>query len=392
VDIAPPATGPPPVSVLAHRFGSSGPYTVGVEEEYMLVDPISLDLVAGIEPLLANTATMSLADVTCEIFQSEIEAHTPVCGSLDDLERELRRLRNRVAEAVRVHGVSFASAGTHPFALFEEQAVTDRERYREIVDEMQYVVRRDLVYGLHVHVGTSDPDVAIAVTEGLLADVAPLIALSANSPFWRGAATGLASTRQAIFSAGHRAGLTPYFRDWAEFVDIVTRLEQAGLRDYTRFHWDVRPHPWLGTVEVRAMDAVSCVDDAIALAAFVQAAVKAHSEDARRRRGDPHHRLLLAENKWRAVRYGLDAQLLDLARGGVVAAPELVRRRLGELRPHARELGAEHALDDIQRLLHAGNGARRQLEVFERSGDLADVVRDLVLVSESHGSPTTAPA
>ncbi len=238
------------------------------------------------------------------------------------------------------------------------------------------MARRELIFGLHVHVGVSDPETAITVARGLALHLGELCALSASSPFWRGEPTGLASTRAQIFAGFPRAGPPPPLRDWEDFVSLVGHLEATGcIEDYTRIWWDVRPHPRLGTVETRMMDAVSRLDDAVALAAYVQCLVRHYSEI------DPpwRHPALVAENRWRAVRWGLDAQLIDLGEDAPRRVPvaRLVRRRLRALAPLARELGCEAELDEVRRILERGNGAMRQLLVFAANHDAADVARDI---------------
>ena len=198
--------GAPAASVVDHRFGSGDPYTLGVEEEYMLLDPHSLDLVQHIETVLDAVEGDALADrINAELMQSVLEIATPVCANAGDVMRELTTLRSYVRDVGRDHGLRVGSAGTHPFSLFERQRITAKDRYRALIDQLQYVARRELIFGMHVHVAVDDPDKAIQVVNGLLPHLAPLLALSASSPFWRGEPTGLASSRQIVFSAFPRS-------------------------------------------------------------------------------------------------------------------------------------------------------------------------------------------
>src|SRR6476661_364203 len=200
-------------SVLDHRFGKSDPYTLGVEEEYMLLDPETWDLVQHIDSVLAAAAEGEHVDqIHAELMQSVLEVTTPVCRTPDDVLRSLAQLRGYVAEIARAEGCRVGSAGTHPFSLFERQRITARDRYRQLVDQLQYVARRELIFGMHVHVAVDDPEKAIKVMNGLLPHLGPLLALSASSPFWRGEPTGLMSSRQMIFSALPRSGPPPRFR------------------------------------------------------------------------------------------------------------------------------------------------------------------------------------
>ena len=374
-------------SVLEHKFGTGDPYTLGVEEEYMLLDPESFDLVQHIDTVLASMAGHELeSQVRPELMQSVLEIATPVCRTAGDVDRELRKLREYVTSVAQGQKLRVGSSGTHPFSHFERQRITARDRYRALVDQLQYVARRELIFGLHIHVAVDDPDKAVQVVNGLLVELPPLLALSANSPFWRGEATGLASTRQMVFAAFPRSGPPPRFRDYTDYAEVVGQLEKTGcIADYTHIWWDIRPHPRLGTVEVRVCDAVSRVEHAVALAAYCQALVKHYCE--RYDRGEEirsYHRILTSENKWLAARYGLEAPLMDLETGrrNRVPVAQLVRRRLRELEPHARELGSEAELEGINDILDKGNGAHRQLRVFNANRDIVEVVREIADATE----------
>jgi glutamate---cysteine ligase / carboxylate-amine ligase len=369
-------------SVLDHRFGTGDAYTLGVEEEYMLLDPDSFDLVQHVEAILADMSGHELERrVNRELMQSVLEIATPVCRSAADVERELRTLRAYVAETAAQRGLTVGSAGTHPFSLFEAQLITAQDRYRDVLDRMQYVARRELVFGLHIHVAVDDADKAIQVVNGLLPELAPLLALSASSPFWRGVPTGLASMRQMVAAAAPRSGPPPRFRDYDDYAEVIGRLEKTGcIEDYTHIWWDVRPHPHLGTVEVRICDAVTRVEDAVALSAFVQSLVKLLSEQYEARREIPaYHPTLTTENKWLAARHGLEAPVMDLAtrRRHPIPVAKLIRRKLRTLDPHARDLGCERELEGIHEILARGNSADRQLQVFNANQDVVEVTRDI---------------
>jgi len=374
-------------SVTDHRFGAGTPFTVGIEEEYMLLDPLTFDLVQRADSVLALERDGELAErLAPELFQSLLEVHTPACSSTAEASHELRRLRARVSEIAGILDLRVGSAGTHPFSLFERQRITRRDRYNALVDQLQYIARRELIFGLHVHVAVNDPDRAIRVMRALATHLAELVALSASSPFWRGTPTGLASSRQSVFAAFPRSGPPPDFASYDEFAEVVTRLEETGcIAEYTHIWWDVRPHPRFGTVEIRVMDAVSRVDDALALAAYLQALVKHYSElDEAGAALPAHHRLLTSENKWLAARYGLEAPVIDLATGSRirVSAAQLVRRTLREIEGHARELGSERELEGILRILADGNGASDQGRVFEETRDVTEVSRSVAALTE----------
>jgi carboxylate-amine ligase len=380
-------------SVLEHRFGAGEPYTLGVEEEYMLLDGETLDLVQHVETVLAAAAGHELEQrVNPELMQSVLEIATPVCQTPAEVEAELKKLRGYVTGLAREQRMRVGSAGTHPFSLFERQRITARDRYRHLVDQLQYIARRELIFGLHIHVAVDDPEKAIQIVNGLLAHLPAFLALSASSPFWRGEATGLASSRQMVFAAFPRSGPPPRFRDYADYAEVVGQLEKTGcIADYTHIWWDIRLHPRFGTVEIRVCDAVTRVEDAVALAAFCQSLVKLYSERYAIGAEIPsYHRILTTENKWLAARYGLEAPVMDLATGrrNRVPVAQLVRRTLREIEPHARELGCDRELEGISEILAKGNGADRQRRIWNANRDIVEVVREIADATE----PATVPA
>jgi glutamate---cysteine ligase / carboxylate-amine ligase len=382
-------------SVLDHAYGKGEPYTLGVEEEYMLLDAETFDLVQHVDTVLAATTGHELESrINPELMQSVLEIATPVCRTAADVELELRKLRGYVCELARERGMRVGSAGTHPFSLFERQRITARDRYRNLVDQMQYVARRELIFGMHVHVAVDDPEKAIQVVNGLLVHVPLLLAMSANSPFWRGEATGLASSRQMVFAAFPRSGPPPRFDNYAEYAEVVGQLEKTGcIADYTHIWWDIRLHPRLGTIEIRVCDAITRVEEAVALTAYCQALVKHFCERYERNDEIPsYHRILTTENKWLGARYGLEAPVMDLATGrrNRVSVAQLVRRTLKELEPHARELGSERELEGIHDILSRGNGADRQLRIFNANRDIVEVVSEIADATEVAAVPVSA--
>src|SRR5216117_981037 len=325
-------------------------------------------------------------------MQSVLEIATPVCHTTGEGADQLRRIRAYVIGVAREHGMRVGSAGTHPFSLFERQRITAKDRYRALVDQMQYVARRELIFGLHIHVAVDDAEKAIQVVNGLLVELPLLLALSASSPFWRGEATGLASTRQLVFAAFPRSGPPPRFRNYADYAEVVGQLVKTGcIAYYTHIWWDIRLHPRFGTIEIRVFDAVTRVEDAVALAAFCQSLVKFYSERYAVGAEIPsYHRILTTENKWLAARYGLEAPVMDLATGrrNRVPVAQLVRRTLGELEPHARELGCDRELEEIGEILVKGNGSNRQRRIWNANRDIVEVVREIANATE----PAAVPA
>ena len=361
----------------------------------MLLDPEIWDLVQHIDSMLARVSDDGQfeARINPENMQSVLEITTPVCHTAAEVHEQLRLLRSYVAGIARQEGCRFASAGTHPFSLFERQRITAKERYHQLVEDLQYIARSELIFGMHVHVAVDDADKAIQVANGLAAHIPQLLALSASSPFWRGEATGLHSSRQMIFSQFPRSGVPPRFSSYDEFDALVGQLERTGcIEDYTHIWWDIRPHPRLGTIEIRVCDAVTRIEDAVAIAAFLQALVKAYSEEVDAGREVPsHHRILVVENKWRGARYGLEAPVMDLATGQSDRVPisELVRRTVRDIEPHARELGSERELEGIEEILRRGNGADAQLRVWNANKDLLEVVRQLADLTEIGAQPVS---
>ena len=379
-------------SVFDHAFGVGDPFTVGVEEEYQLLDGTTYDLVQHIDTILAAAVGHELEEqINAELMQSVLEIATPICRTAGDVMTSLTRLRGYVTDLARESGLRVGSAGTHPFSLFERQRITAKDRYRALIDQLQYVARRELIFGMHVHVAVDDPEKAIQIVNGLLPQLAPLLALSASSPFWRGEPTGLASSRQMVFSAFPRSGPPPRFHDYADYAEVVGRLESSGcIADYTHIWWDIRLHPRLGTVEIRICDAVTRVEDAVAIAAYCQALVKELSE--RYDSGEPipsYHRILTSENKWLTARYGLEAPVMDLATGrrNRVPVARLIRRTVSELLPHARELGSERELEGILDILSRGNSSARQLRVYNANRDIVEVAREIADATEIVAAP-----
>jgi carboxylate-amine ligase len=285
-----------------------------------------------------------------------------------------------VRETAAGRGLAIGSAGTHPFAMWEDQRIVARPRYRDLISALRFVARQELIFGMHVHVGIDDPDKAIHVANGMRVHVPVLLALSANSPFWRGDRTGLLSTRTPIFRAFPRVGMPPAFKDWADYERQVEFMVSSGvMEDYTYLWYDVRPHPNLGTVEIRVCDSQTRVEHTIALTALIQAMVHELVEhfDAGSELAE-YPWQMLDENKWLAARHGLDGEIVDLPSNERVTTTALTRRLLERLEPHAQQLGAADALDGIRDLLERGNGGSRQIVVYEANYDLNEVMAEII--------------
>jgi carboxylate-amine ligase len=356
----------------------AGPnYTIGIEEELMILDAGTLELRSAIEELLEASPS---EQVRPELMESVLEIATTPQPNTAKAGEELRGLRRHIRETAAARGLAIGSAGTHPFAMWEEQRIVGRSRYRDLVSDLRFVARQEIIFGQHVHVGLDDADKAIHVANGMRVHLPVLLALSANSPFWRGHATGLASTRTPIFRAFPRVGIPPTYDDWEDFAaKIDFMVESRVIEDYTYLWYDVRPHPNFGTVEIRVMDAQTRIEHTLALAALIQAMVKElaeHFEAGRALSKYPHQ--MIDENKWLAARHGLEGELVDLPSTERVSTRALAARLLERLRDHAQDLGSAAELEGIEDLLERGNGAARQRVVHEANHDLREVVAEIV--------------
>jgi len=372
------------------EHGFTGPsYTLGVEEELMIVDAETHDLTNSIESLLDDLhGSATAGEVKPELMESVCEIATTPCHDAEEAGRQLAELRREVAGAAAERGLAIGAAGTHPFALWEDQRIVSRPRYRDLIAGLQFVARQELIFGIHVHVAVDDPDKAIHVTNGMRVHLALLLALSANSPFWRGQSTGLLSTRTPIFRAFPRVGIPPRYEDFEDWSRRIEFMEQSKvISDYTYLWYDVRPHPRFGTVEIRVMDSQTRLEHTLGLAALVQAMVKELCEHFDS--GEPLSRYpyeMLDENKFLAARHGLEGELVDLPSRDRVRTKELAQRLVDRLRGHAQELGSAHELEAVEDLIEHGNGGARQLVVYEANHDLGEVVSE-ILDKTAHAVP-----
>ncbi|MEZ5102092.1 MAG: YbdK family carboxylate-amine ligase [Thermoleophilia bacterium] len=359
----------------AVRSGGRQPFTVGIEEELQLLDPLTGALASGIERLIAD-APASLR-LQRELLQCMVELSTEPAATAEAAAEELAHLRARLARHARRVGLDVAAAGTHPFSHHAVQEVTDQPRYQGLLGEMRWLARRNCVFGLHVHVGCDDLESLIAAANRARSSIPELLALSGNSPFSAGIDTGFASARAQIVAGFPRSGLPPAFAGWRAFERYVDAGRRAGiLADATRLWWDVRPSPRYGTVEIRVFDAQTRVDRVGPLAALVQALVATASADHERghRRPDVPE-LVLAENRLRAARDGLDAVLVDVERDTERSARIAVLELLDDCEPAARRLGSLAELRACERLLLAPTGAQEQRTLHDRTGSLPAVTR-----------------
>jgi carboxylate-amine ligase len=358
-------------------------YTLGVEEEYQIVAPETRELRAhgGSVVQRARQIVGEEEGVAPESMTSQVEAMTPVLNALSEVRAELLRLRCEVSEAAEEEGDRLVAAGTHPFSRWQEQKITPGEHYRRLVDNHQQMAHEQLAFGFHVHVGLSDREAAVQVMNRIRLWLAPVVALSANSPFWSGADTGYANYRSQIWGRLAISGPTVPFESRAEYDALIEALIAAGVvTDDSSIYWDVRLNERLETVELKVMDACSRVDEAVMLAGLARALVRTCHERAEREEPYPMVRpeFLHAANR-RASRYGLDAELLDMEAGLIVPAREMIEKLLAFARPALEESGDWEEVSFLARdTLERGNGASRQREVYRRAGRLEDVVDMLI--------------
>ena len=308
-----------------------------------------------------------------------LEIATRPCPDLRSAAAELAHLRTTAEGVADRHGLRLAAAGTHPFALWEEQKIVDRDRYHLLVEQLRYVVLQEIVFGTHVHVAIEGADRAIYVADGIRRYLPLLLALSGNSPFWRGHDTRMMSARTPIFRAFPRVGIPPHYGTWEIFSHRVELMMRAGaIEDYTYLWWDVRAHPNLGTVETRIFDQQTRVEHTVSLAALT--VCLAHRLCSLYDDDEPlveYPTELVDDNKVRAAIRGTDGRLIDFRQGEQVAAPQMARDLVELLGDHADELGCRAELDGIEELLEGGTGAHRQLAMYEQSHDLQALVGEI---------------
>ena len=354
---------------VEHAFGRSAPFTVGIEEEFQLLSAESYELVPRFDEVAEAAGDERIRpELMTSVLETATGVHETVAAAID----EVREIRALLRDAAAARGALIASAGTHPFSHWEHQQITDKPRYQGVVDELRWVAEQVAIFGLHVHVAVPTADVAMQVVTSLRTNVPELLAVGANSPFWQARETGLASTRSKVFDTMPRSGLPPALGSFEEFAELVGRGMSAGFfDDYTYLWWDVRPHPKLGTVELRAFDAQTRVESVAALAALAQSLAATYAESPL----DPQPRALIAENRWRAVRYGLESELVDLRTRRRRPARDAVRELADTAAPAAERLGCADELAGVAELLQRGNGADEQRSVHEEDGSLLAVAQ-----------------
>jgi carboxylate-amine ligase len=368
-------------------------FTIGIEEEYQTIDPVTRDLRSHIDAEIIEKGKTQLHEsVKPEMHQSVVEVGTGICENIGEAREEVRKLRSAIIDLARDSGLKLGASGTHPFADWAKQSIYPDARYHAIVEDMATVARGNLIFGLHVHIGVEDRETAIHLMNAARYFVPHLLALSANSPFWLGMDTGLRSYRTKVFDKFPRTNIPDYFPSWGEYQNFVDLLVKTNCIDNAKkIWWDIRPHPNFPTLEFRCCDIPMRLDETIAIAALIQATVAKLYKLYEANQGFRlYRRALIMENKWRASRYGLDGKLIDFGRKVEVPMRDLVDEYLAFVDDVVDGLGSRDAVNGIRKIVQSGNGADRQLRVFKETGDLTKVVDYIIEETESSVHDRTA--
>ena len=355
-------------------------YTLGIEEEFAIVDPETRELRSHIQEILEGGKVMLKEQIKPEMHQSVVELGTEICQSIVDAREHVIELRSKLAELAGRGGLKIASVGTHPFSHWHDQLITEGERYEEIVKDMQLLARANLIFGLHVHVGIPERESAIHVMNQARYFLPHIYALSVNSPFWVGHNTGLKGYRLKVFERFPRTGIPDAFESLSEYEDYCKLLVKTGCVDNAKkIWWDIRLHPFFDTLEVRVCDAQSRVDDTLAIAALIQAVIaKLHKLQWQNMSFRIYRRRLIDENRWRASRYGIDGRLIDFGKETEVETRSLLNELLEFISTEVNELGSKNEMAHVERIMREGTGADRQLGAWERTHDMKAVVDQII--------------
>jgi carboxylate-amine ligase len=361
-------------------------FTLGIEEEFQIVDPQTRELRSHVSEILAEGKTLLGEQVKPEMIQSMIEVGTGICDDIKAARVDITNLRSILSGLVRKQGLEIVAAGTHPFSDWQDQKIFENARYELIVEENQMIARSLLTFGLHVHVGVPDPERAIQIMNAVRYMLPHVLALSTSSPFWLGVHTGLKSYRSEVFTRMPRTGIPDHFESDSAFQRYVELLIKTGcIDDAKKIYWDVRPHPFFPTLEFRICDIPTRVDDTIAIAAIFQALVAKFDRLLDRNLTFRlHHKMLIEENKWRAVRYGLDGKMIDFGKGEEMPIRDLIRELLAFVDDVVDDLGSRKEIEHVHTILERGTSADEQLRVWRETGDMKAVVDHLIETTMEH--------
>ncbi len=366
-------------------------YTLGIEEEFQIVDPKSRELRSHVSEFLEEGKMILGEKIKPEMIQSMIEVGTGICANIHEARSDISRLRCIISSLARDKGLEIVAASTHPFSHWQDQKIFDDERYRFLVEEIQMVARSLLIFGLHVHVGIPDPERAIHIMNAARYFLPHVLALSTSSPFWLGHNTGLKSYRSEVFKKFPRTDIPDHFDSHASFQRYVDLLVKTGCIDNgKKIWWDVRPHPFFPTLEFRICDIPTRVDDTIAIAGLFQAIVCKLNRLIEKNLGFRlYRRMLVQENKWRAVRYGLDGKMIDFGKQKEVPVRDLILELLEFVDDVLDDLDSRKEVEHIHTILQRGTSADAQLRVYEETKDLKTVV-DLLIARTMENVPQEA--
>ena len=355
-------------------------FTLGIEEEFQIIDPETRELRSRVNEMLEEGRMLLGEQIKPEMHQSMVEVGTGICRNIKEARRDVTHLRRTIAELAYKNGLAVAAASTHPISHWADQQITEHERYAQLIEEIQHPARALLIFGLHVHVGIQDKEAAIAIMNAARYFLPHILALSTSSPFWIKQNTGLKSYRSEVFKQFPRTDIPDYYNSWSEFENYVNLLIKTGCIDNGRkIWWDVRPHPFFPTLEFRVCDIPSKVDETICIAALFQSIVAKLYKLFRQNLGFRlYRRALIQENKWRAVRYGLDGKLIDFGKQKEVPVRSLLIELLEFIDDVVDELDCREEVSYLHTIIENGNSADRQLRVFKETGDLRAVVDGLM--------------
>ena len=351
-------------------------FTLGIEEEYQVIDPATRELTSHDQQIVTNAAKSLNDQVKAEMHQAVVEVGTNICQDIQDAKQQVTHLRRSISNTAGELGYKIGAAGTHPFSKWETQMLTPNPRYDEIINELQDTARSNLIFGLHVHVGMEDKNMALHLVNSMRYFLPHLYALSTNSPFWEGRNTGFKSFRSKVFDKFPRTGIPGVFDNYAQYENYVNLLVKTRCIDNPKkIWWDIRIHPVFPTLEVRICDVPLTVDETISIAALIQALVaKLYKLRQQNLNFMVYHRALINENKWRAGRYGIDGKMIDFGQEKEVETKLLMAEFIDFVDDVLDDLGSREEVENIFKMLENGTGADRQLKVFEETKDLTKVV------------------
>lgn len=364
-------------------------FTLGIEEEFQIVDPSTRELKSHVSEILDEGKLVLGEKVKPEMIQSMIEVGTGVCANIREVREDISKLRCIVSSLARKKGLEIIAASTHPFSKWSEQEIFEHDRYKLLVDELQMVARSLLIFGVHVHVGVADEDRRIHIMNAARYFVPHVLALTTSSPFWLGFKTGLKSYRSEIFKKFPRTDIPEHFESHQQFQSYIDLLVKMNCIDDARnIYWDIRPHPHFPTLEFRVCDIPTRVDDTVAVAALFQAIVAKLSKLIEQNLGFRlYHRRLIQENKWRAVRYGLDGKLLDLGKQKEVPVKDLIHELLDFVDEVVDELNSRKEIEHIYTIMERGTSADEQLKIYEEKNRDLNAVVDILIKNTMKNVP-----